>query len=129
MTTNDESRHVVASFWEAMSRNDWRAAGALLHDAYLLEWPQSGERVRGRENFVAVNQQYPAVGRWHVSVHRLLADGDEVASEVSVRDEAGTHGRAITFSTVRDGRIIRQVEFWPDEFAPAAWRAGWVERD
>jgi len=60
-------------------------------------------------------------------VQRLIAEGDEVVSEVTVTDGVLT-ARAITFSTVRDGRIIRQTEYWPDPFEAAAWRAQWVER-
>ena len=62
-----------------------------------------------------------------MTVHRLIAEGDEVVSEVTVTDGVLT-ARAITFSTVRDGRIIRQTEYWPDPFEAAAWRAQWVER-
>ena len=36
--------------------------------------------------------------------------------------------RAITFSELRDGRIVRQTEYWPDPFEAAEWRAQWVER-
>jgi ketosteroid isomerase-like protein len=93
----------------------------------VLEWPQSGERIRGRANFVAVNEHYPAAGRWRVTVHRLIAEGNEVVSEVTVTDGVLT-ARAITFSTVREGRIMRQTEYWPDPFEAAAWRAQWVER-
>jgi ketosteroid isomerase-like protein len=128
MTPADQSRHVVEQFWATMQTNDFQAVGELLHDDFVLEWPQSGERIRGRANFVAVNQQYPTQGRWSFSIHRLLADGDQVASEVTVTDSAGITGRAITFSTVRDGRIVHQTEYWPDPFAAAEWRAEWVER-
>lgn len=125
MSSNQE---VVHEFWAAMQRNDFRAAGELLADDYLLEWPQSGERVRGRANFVAVNEQYPAIGRWHFVINHFVAEGELVVTDVSVCDEGNTSGRAITFSTVRGGRIVQQVEFWPDPFAAAAWRAQWVER-
>jgi limonene-1,2-epoxide hydrolase len=122
-----ESRQIVAEFWAAMQTNDFRAAAALLADSYVLEWPQSGEHIRGRSNFIAVNEHYPATGAWQFTVHRLIADGSEVASEVSVTDGV-TAGRAITFSSVRDGKIVQQVEYWPDPFEAAAWRAPWVER-
>ena len=47
--------------------------------------------------------------------------------------ERGGHGwvqtaRAITFSGLRHGRIVRQTEYWPDPFEAAEWRARWVER-
>ncbi len=120
-------RQVVERFWLAMNQNDWRAAGQLLHDDYLLEWPQSSERIRGRDNFVAVNTHYPAAGPWHFDVLHLVADESGAASEVAVTDGAVV-ARAIAFFEVRDGLIVRMTEYWPDPFEAAEWRAGWVER-
>ena len=122
-----ESKEIVERFWAAMESNDFKAAGELLHDDYILEWPQSGERIRGRGNFVTINERYPARGRWEFTVHRILAEGNQVVSDVGVTDGVTT-GRVITFSTVQDGKIVRQTEFWPDPFEPPAWRAGWVEK-
>jgi limonene-1,2-epoxide hydrolase len=122
-----ENRRVVEQFWATMNTNDFRAAAAWLHEDYVLDWPQSGERIRGRQNFVAVNTHYPAAGRWHFTVNRLIADEQGVATEVTVTDGVTT-ARAITFSEVRDGKIVRQTEYWPDPFEAAAWRAQWVER-
>ncbi len=126
-TPGNDSKQVVQQFWEAMQDNDFRRAAEYLHDEYVLEWPQSGERIRGRANFVAVNENYPAAGRWNFTIHRLIAEGDDVATEITVTDGAVT-GRAITFSTMRNGKIVHQTEYWPDPFEPAAWRAEWVER-
>lgn len=121
------SRRVVERFWTAMGENDFQAAGELLHDEFVLAWPQSGERIRGRANFVAINVQYPATGRWRFTLHRLVADSSGVVTDITVTD--GTvSGRVITFSKVRDGRIVRQTEYWPDPFEPAPWRAQWVEQ-
>jgi ketosteroid isomerase-like protein len=125
--TAQNNKQIVEKFWAAMQTNDFKAAGEFLHDDYVLEWPQSGERIRGRENFVAINANYPAQGRWEFKIQRILAEGDQVASDVGVTD--GTIvGRAITFSTIRDGKIIDQIEFWPDPFEPPAWRTEWVEK-
>lgn len=123
----EAARDVVLRFYERMGNNDFRAAAESLHEDYLLEWPQSGERIRGRENFIAVNEHYPAAGRWSFRVDRVLAEGDQVVTQVGVSDGV-TRGTAIAFSRVRDGRIARQVEFWPEPFEPAPWRRLWVER-
>ena len=128
MTNNiQDSKKVVEGFWAAMQTNDFKAAGEFLHDEYVLEWPQSGERIRGRANFVAINEHYPAHGRWEFTIQHIFAEGNEVVSDVSVTDGV-FKGRAITFSTVRAGRILHQTEFWPDPFEPATWRAEWVEK-
>ena len=71
MDTDPTSKAVVARFWAAMGANNFAAAGALLHDDYVLDWPQSGERVRGRDNFVAINAHYPAAGRWQIALETL----------------------------------------------------------
>jgi ketosteroid isomerase-like protein len=127
VTTSEENKQIVERFWATMQTNDFNAVGELLHDDYVLQWPQSGERLRGRANFIAVNENYPAHGRWEFTIHRILAEGVEVVSDVDVTDGV-IMGRAITFSTIRDGKILHQTEFWPDPFEPAEWRAQWVEK-
>jgi limonene-1,2-epoxide hydrolase len=121
------SKHIVEQFWATMQTNDFRRAAELLHDDYILEWPQSGERIRGRANFVAINANYPAHGRWEFKIHRIVAEGDQVVSDVEVTDDVIVE-RVITFSTVCHGKILRQTEFWPDPFEALGWRAQWVER-
>lgn len=127
LNESEECKQIVERFWATMQTNDFQAVGELLHDDYLLEWPQSGERIRGRASFVAINENYPAHGRWAFAVHRILAEDKEVVSDVDVTDGVIT-GRVITFSTIQDGKILHQTEFWPDPFEPAAWRAEWVEK-
>jgi hypothetical protein len=110
-----------------MQANDFRAAAQLLADDFVLDWPLTGERIRGRDNFVALNERYPAHGRWHFTLHRCLAERAEVVTEVTVTDGV-VSAQAITFSTVAHGQISRQVEYWPEPYEPLAWRAKLVER-
>jgi ketosteroid isomerase-like protein len=121
-------RQIVERYWQLMNTNDWDAVGALLHDDFLLTWPQSGERIRGRANFSAMNAHYPAAGVWRFSVRHLVADEALAASAVAVTDGA-RNDEVITFFEPRDGLIWRVTEYWPEPFEPAAWRAPWVERD
>src|SRR5438067_256562 len=102
----EESKTIVEQFWARMGTNDFHAAAELLHDDYALEWPQSGERIHGRANFAAVNEHYPAAGRWTFAVNRVIAEGNEVVTDVTVTDGVTT-GRAITFSKVHEGKIVR----------------------
>jgi ketosteroid isomerase-like protein len=115
---------VVERLWQLFDARDFEAAGALLHDDFVCEWPQSRERIRGRENYVAINQNYP--GTWSISICRLIADGDQVASEV-VLTHAEEIVQAVSFFELHDGRIVRQVDYWPEPYPAPAWRAQWVE--
>ena len=121
-----EAKAVVTKFWETMQTNDFRAAGKLLAEDYELHWPQSSEKISGRANFVAVNRNYPANGPWRFTLNKILADGNEVVTDVSVTDGV-VAARALTFSTVENGLIVKQVEYWPDPFDAPAWRRAWVE--
>lgn len=121
------NKQILGNFWATMETNDFYAASQLLHDDYSLEWPQSGEHILGRDNFAAVNTNYPAEGKWHFTINHIVAEGDMVVTDVSVTDRK-IIGRAITFSTIRDGMIWKQVEFWPDPFEPPRWRAQWIQK-
>ena len=57
------NKRLIEDFWIIMATNDFYAAANLLHDDFTLEWPQSGERIRGRQNFALVNTYYPAEGK------------------------------------------------------------------
>lgn len=119
-------RQVVTRFWELMNTNDFASVGAVLADDYTLEWPQSNERIRGRVNFARMNAEYPAHGRWTFDLNRIVAAENEVVTEVSVTDGVQAT-RVVSFFTIVDGRIARQVEFWADPFPAPATRAHLVE--
>ncbi|WLQ12320.1 nuclear transport factor 2 family protein [Hahella aquimaris] len=120
------AKTVVRKYWELMQTNDFHKASEMLSEDYVCHWPQSGEVIRGRENFVLINANYPAQGQWRFTLNHILCEGEQVVTDVSVTDGV-ISGRALTFSTVRDGLIVKQVEYWPDDFAPQDWRKEWVD--
>jgi ketosteroid isomerase-like protein len=122
-----EPKQIVERFWQTMNGNDFYKVGEWLHDEYILEWKQSGERIRGRENFARLNTAYPAAGLWSFTINSIIAEGNLVVTDVSVTDGA-RNDRVITFTTVKDGKIWRQVEFWPEPFEAPEWRSPWVEK-
>ena len=117
---------IVRRYWSLMAGNDFVAVGAVLADEFVLDWPQSGERLRGRERFARMNAEYPAHGRWTFAIDRLVGDDREAVSDVRVSDGV-QHARAVSFFTVADGRIVRMVEYWPDPYPAPSNRAHLVE--
>ncbi|MEO8310424.1 MAG: nuclear transport factor 2 family protein [Caldimonas sp.] len=117
---------VAREFWRLMASNDFSSVAAVLAPMFVLEWPQSRERVRGAERFARINREYVTHGLWRFDVVRLFGSETEAVSEVEVSD--GTqHARAISFFSVEDGKITRLVEYWPEAYAPLANRAHLVE--
>lgn len=101
-----------------MATNDFNSVNAVLSESFIMDWPQSNERIRGPGNFAQMNAEYPTTGRWSFRINRLVADGTSVVTQVSVTDGVQS-GEPISFFTVVNGRITQITEYWPEPF-PAA---------
>src|SRR5712692_7876099 len=99
---------VVEALWGRIQARDWSGVARLMADDAVVEWPTSRERIVGRTNFVAVSREYPE--GWSIRVLRIVAEGDQVVSEVEVPHEDQGVFRAASFWTVRDGQIVRGTE-------------------
>jgi hypothetical protein len=53
---------IVRVYWQRMQANMFVEAADLMADTFVAEWPQSHERIRGRENYARINDEYPANG-------------------------------------------------------------------
>jgi ketosteroid isomerase-like protein len=120
----NRNQQVVERLWQAFDTLDFEAAGEVLHDDFIAEWPQSRERMH-KDNFLVVNKNYP--GTWHITILRIIAEGDQVASEVKI-DIDGRTDYAVSFYELRDGKIIKETDYWPEPYEAPAWRARWVEK-
>lgn len=118
---------IVQQFWALLQTNDFAAVAAVLAPDFVLEWPQTKERIRGAERFVRMNADYPAHGRWEFTIHRIIGDAHEAVSDVAITDGV-QQARAISFFETADGRVRRIVEYWPEPYDAPANRAHLVER-
>jgi hypothetical protein len=117
---------VVREFWRLMSSNDFYAVATVLAPEFMLEWPQSRERIRGAERFARMNHEYPAHGPWKFSLLRIIGNEAQAVSEVEITDGV-QNAKAISFFTVANGKIVRLVEYWPEPYPAPANRAHLVE--
>lgn len=118
---------VVREFWRLMATNDFPSVAAVLAPNFVLEWPQSNERIRGADRFAQMNAEYPAYGKWTFTIHRIVGNEAEAVSDVGVTDGRQS-ARAISFFSISAGKISRIVEYWPEPFIPATNREHLVEK-
>jgi ketosteroid isomerase-like protein len=124
--SEQDTLELVRRFWALMASNDFDAVGAVLAEDFVLEWPQSNERIRGAARFARMNAEYPAHGRWTFQINRIVGGVGEAVSDVSISD--GTqHARALSFFSIAQGRITRLVEFWPEPYPAPENRRHLVE--
>jgi hypothetical protein len=92
--------------------------------ASLVEWPQGGERVRGKANIIALRSAYPA--RMAFEVHRITGCHDLWVNEYTIRyDERPV--MAVGVMEFRDGKVVRERIYFGEPWEPPAWRRRWVE--
>jgi ketosteroid isomerase-like protein len=121
-----DTTRIVHEFWRLMATNDFHAVSAVLSPSFVLEWPQSNERIRGATNFALLNTAYPANGPWTFTINRVVGGEHDAVSDVSVTDGV-LRARAISFFSIAGNKIERIVEFWPEPYEPPFDRTQFVE--
>ena len=139
--TNDE---VIHAYIHALTVDDAVALGQLRDPGWYVDYPQSGERIRGHANERAIADNYPGglpdidpsriVGsedKWVVTpsftFERVVGSGDTWWSEGRARYPDGSLWHIVSMYRLHDGRVAREITYWAEPFEAPAWRAGWVE--
>jgi len=122
-----DAGQVAEKLWKALQAGDWDTAGRYLHDEFVQEWPQSGERIIGRDNAIAIEQSFPG-GLPTMRFRRTLADGDLAVLEVELTYADGSRYLGASILELRGGKVVRETDYYAQPFQPPEWRAQWVER-
>jgi hypothetical protein len=122
--TDQEARAALDRHWTASNANDFETE----HDIYLedavLEYPQSGERIRGRHNIQITRSKQPSKKRF--TVRRVLGCGDTWISEYILwYDEKPSY--TVSIMEFRGSKVARETQYFADPFEASRWRAQWVE--
>jgi SnoaL-like domain len=99
----------------------------LRHEDFVADMPQSGERIRGRDDMRAMQLAFPPDRAPTFQVRRITGGGDVWTVE-AVGDYGGEVYLVVCIFEFRDGRILRETRYYPEPFEPPEWRAQWVER-
>jgi hypothetical protein len=97
----------------------------------IQEWPQSGERIRGRGNIVAVNEHYEgATGTApKLTLRRIVKPGQAWVAEGTIDYGDGTPVSVVSIlETDADGKITRETDYFANPFEAPEWRRQWVEQ-
>jgi ketosteroid isomerase-like protein len=120
-------RHAAEAFWRALGADDWDAAAAYLHPDFVQEWPQSGERIVGADNALAIDRNFPG-GLPTMNLRRVHAAGDLATIEAELTYADGSTYLGVSLLEFRDGTIVKQTDYFAEPFPAPQWRAQWVER-
>jgi hypothetical protein len=119
---DDEIRAALVRHWEYSGRDEV-VAHEIYHDDAVLEFPQSGERFVGVDNFREWRQAYPA--RTDFQIRRMRGSGDFWVSENSISYDGGPWWQTVSIMALRDGRIIHEAIYIMEPWDAPEWRKPW----
>ena len=129
-----DNRKVVEQFTQAMAARDWEAQDRLLSDDFVEEYPQSGERIVGKENRRAIIENYPGGEPRETSASGpapkppvILGSGDQFTATGQIKYPNGETWHLVSLIELRDGTIARITDYFGAPFEAPAWRAPYVE--
>ena len=110
---------------DASNANDFAAEHEIYREDAVLDYPQSGERIRGRHNIQ--ESRFVQPNKKHFTVRRIIGSGGLWITEF-VLSYDGIPSYAVSIMEFRDGLVAKETQYFADRFDPGPSRAHLVER-
>src|SRR6201997_5308850 len=121
---DQEIRAALDQHWAASDANDFETEHRIYHEDAVLEYPQSGERIRGRRNIQITRTIQPSKKRF--SVRRVIGRGDLWITEYILTYD-GKPSHTVSIMEFSGDKVARETQYFADPFEASTWRAQWVE--
>jgi hypothetical protein len=122
---DQEIRAALDQHWAASDANDFEEEHRIYLDDAVLEYPQSGERTRGRANIQ--NQRASQPNKKRFSIRRIIGSGELWVTEfILTYDNKPSY--TVSIMEFKGAKVARETQYFADPFAAPAFRAQWVER-
>ena len=125
LMADDEIREALNRHWAASDANEFEVEHQIYRDDAVLEYPQSGERIRSRQNIQTSRAAQPNLKRF--SVRRIVGTGDLWVTELIIKyDDQPSY--TVSIMEFVDGKVARETQYFGEPFVPGPSRAKFVER-
>jgi hypothetical protein len=111
---------------ELFSRLSAEAEDQIRHEDYTMEWPQSGERLRGRQKMREFQEAH--AGSRPPKLRRVLVREGLWVVEGVVDYSGGREVDFVLILELRDGKVFRETRYYAEPFKASESRAQWFER-
>ena len=118
-------RAALQRHWDASDAGDFEDEHEIYREDAVLDYPQSGERIRGRRNIQQSRFLQPNSKRF--TVRRMIGGGDLWVTEF-VLSYDGVPSYTVSIMEFRDGLVAHETQYFADRFDPAPSRAHLVQR-
>lgn len=120
-----EIRAALDRHWAASDANDFDEEHQIYREDAILDYPQSDERIRGREKIQLSRAAQP--NRKRFTVRRIIGGGDLWVTEYILTYD-GQPSYTVSIMEFRDGKVAHETQYFADPFEPGPSRLQWAER-
>ena len=124
MDRDGRTRAAIEEHWRASERGDAETEEAIYAADAILDYPQSGERFRGRATITAQRGGHPAAR--HFTIQRITGGGDLWVSECVITYD-GVPTSSVSIMEFADEHVVHETQYFADPFSAPAWRAALAE--
>ena len=121
---DQEIREALNQHWAASNSGDFATEHDIYHDDAFLDYPQSRERIRGRNNIQITRTLQPNKKRFEV--RRIIGSGDLWITELVLSYDAKPF-YTVSIMEVSGVKVAHETQYFADPFEAAQWRKQWVE--
>src|SRR5215475_11313997 len=122
---DQEIRAALDQHWAASDANDFETEHIIYQEDAVLDYPQSGERTRGRHNIQ--NQRATQPSKKRFTVRRIIGGGDLWVTEfILTYDDKPSY--TVSIMEFRGDKVARETQYFADPFEAPTSRAQWVEK-
>jgi hypothetical protein len=124
----------IERFRKAVETGDMSSLSGALDDIasddMVQEWPQSGERIRGKANLKRINENYSSATGTSpkAKLRRISGEGDIRTIEMTIDYGDGTPVSYVGIAEFKNGKLAKMTEYFANPFEAPAWRADFVEK-
>ena len=121
-----EIREVLNAHWRASAAGDADAEHDIYADDAICDYPQSGERIHGRNNLQALRSHHPGKPSGF-EVKRILGKEDLWVTEYTITYQ-GQAAYTVSIMEFRGRKVVHETQYFADPFEAPAWRRQWVQK-
>lgn len=124
--SEEQIREALNAHWLASANGDLDAEHDIYDDDAICDYPQSGERIRGRANLQALRGHHPDKPSGF-DVKRIQGEGNLWITEYMISYQ-GQAAFTVSIMEFRDGKVIHETQYFSSPFEAPAWRSQWVQQ-
>ncbi|WP_148687270.1 nuclear transport factor 2 family protein [Candidatus Nitrosocosmicus hydrocola] len=122
MSDNKEIQLMLEYHWK-YTGIDIDKSHEIYRDDVVVEFPQSGERISGKNNLYQLRKHYPA--KLGFKVLRTRGEGKFWVTEYIITYD-GRPVNVVCIMEFIEDKIVHETLYFGDPFEPPRWRSQWV---